>query len=219
MPIIMFVIILLVPFKSFAGQVEIRAGSGPLIHGRVTSLREARFKRIVAQENEFSCGSAALATLLDYHFGLHLTEREIMEEMFKNGNQKLIRRKGFSLLDLKKYAERKGYRTGGFKINMTQLKKVRIPAILLIRTRNYSHFVVFKKVLNNEVLLADPALGNRVMTLKDFAKAWNNVVLLIDGPKVGTPLGLSLEARMKPNGQSWRTYGIDLGFLRNPAEF
>lgn len=219
MRIIVIAVILLIPIKVLAGDVEVRAGSGPLIRGHVTSFREARFKKIVPQEMEFSCGAAALATLMNYHFGRQVTEKEIIEEMFNAGDQQLIRRKGFSLLDMKKYAEKKGYRTGGYKIDVQQIKNLSLPAILLIRTRNYSHFVVFKKVVDNEVLLADPALGNRVMTIEEFTKAWNNVVLLIDGQKNGKPPGLAMEGPNRADGESWRRHWVDLSFARNPAEF
>lgn len=219
MRIVLLALILLFPLKTLAGEVEVRAGSGPMLHKRVISFKEARFKRIVAQETEFSCGAAALATILNYHFGQRVTENEIVEEMKKGGDQEQMRKKGFSLLDIKKYAEKKGYKTGGFKLGIENIGNVQPPAIVLINTRNYSHFTVLKKVVDNDVLLADPALGNRVMSLKEFARAWNNIVLLIDGPKTGDPPGLSLEARKKPLGDSWRMQGIDLGFLKNPAEF
>ncbi|RXZ44926.1 hypothetical protein [Crenobacter cavernae] len=42
---------------------------------RVTSLREARFANVIEQKTDFSCGAAALGTLLNFAFGKKLTER------------------------------------------------------------------------------------------------------------------------------------------------
>lgn len=45
----------------------------------VTSIKEARFKDVIKQQFDFSCGSAALATLLTYHYDFAVTEMEIFD--------------------------------------------------------------------------------------------------------------------------------------------
>jgi ABC-type bacteriocin/lantibiotic exporter with double-glycine peptidase domain len=46
------------------------------------------------------------------------------------------------------------------------------PLIVPVRLRGYPHFVVFRGILGNRVLLADPAFGNRTMTVDRFERAW-----------------------------------------------
>ena len=71
------------------------SGIGGRYAVKVTSLKEARFKATTRQQYDFSCGSAALATLLTYHYGYPVTEQSVFEEMFVRGDQAKIQREGF----------------------------------------------------------------------------------------------------------------------------
>src|SRR3982751_2740067 len=66
----------------------------------VTSMVGRRFGTVVRQQYDFSCGSAALATLLRYHYEDPQTEQSVFLDMFRDGDQDQIRRLGFSLLDM-----------------------------------------------------------------------------------------------------------------------
>src|ERR1700744_3651505 len=72
---------------------------------RVTSLKEARYRGTVRQQYDFSCGSAAIATLLTYQYGYPMSEQIAFQQMFAEGDQQKIRREGFSLLDMKRFLE------------------------------------------------------------------------------------------------------------------
>jgi predicted double-glycine peptidase len=48
----------------------------------------------------------------------------------------------------------------------------RAPIIVPIDPTGYNHFVVFRGVMRNRVLLADPAYGNRTMTIEQFRRVW-----------------------------------------------
>lgn len=52
---------------------------------KVTSLKEARFRTTVRQQFDFSCGSAALATLLTHHYGHRVSEQAVFEAMYAQG--------------------------------------------------------------------------------------------------------------------------------------
>jgi uncharacterized protein len=41
-----------------------------------------------------------------------------------------------------------------------------------VRFNGYNHFVVFRGMRGNRVLLADPAFGNRTMLAEKFVAAW-----------------------------------------------
>src|SRR5262249_33684371 len=103
------------------GQLHVRAS--------VESMRDIRYHNIVAQQHDYSCGAASLATLLKYHYGKDVAESQIIVELFQSGDQEKIRKEGFSLLDLKRYAENHGYETKGFRISPDVLEQLAIPAI------------------------------------------------------------------------------------------
>jgi predicted double-glycine peptidase len=48
----------------------------------------------------------------------------------------------------------------------------RAPIMVPIDAFGYNHFVVFKGILGDRVLLADPAWGNRTMTIDKFERVW-----------------------------------------------
>ena len=57
----------------------------------VVSMKEARFVGTLHQQYDFSCGSAAVATLLTHHYGHKVTEAEVFQVMFEHGNRDKIR--------------------------------------------------------------------------------------------------------------------------------
>ncbi|HKJ87532.1 MAG TPA: cysteine peptidase family C39 domain-containing protein, partial [Gammaproteobacteria bacterium] len=131
-----------------------------------------------------SCGAATLATILKYQYGKPVTERQVAIGLMKRAryvkHPKLVQlRQGFSLLDLKRYADSKGYKGIGLgKLTLGGLVK-RVPVIVPVRLHGYNHFVVFRGISGDRVLLADPAWGNRTMLVDRFKDAW------IDYPKFG----------------------------------
>ena len=147
----------------------------------VTSLIGRRFETVVRQQYDFSCGSAALATLLRYHYDDPQTEQTIFLGMFRDGDQAQIRRLGFSLLDMKRYLAARGIAADGFKVSIEQIAKARVPGIALIDFDGYRHFVVVKGIDDRTLLLGDPSLGLRRETTTRFAKQWNGVFFIISG--------------------------------------
>ena len=146
----------------------------------VTSLREIPFRTVVRQQYDYSCGSAALATLLTYQYGDHVSEAEIFKAMYAIGDQAKIQKVGFSLLDLKKYLESRGYRADGYRLNAVQLTSFDRPGIAVVSVGDYRHFVVIKGVRNGKILVGDPAGGLRTFNAPDFEKIWNGIVFAIE---------------------------------------
>jgi predicted double-glycine peptidase len=143
----------------------------------VHSLMEVRQQNVVIQNWDLSCGAAALATILNYQHGESVSEREVATRMMSReeylANPMLVRlRQGFSLLDMKRFVDDRGYNGIGLgQMTLTHLVE-RAPVIVPIEAYGYQHFVVFRGLLDNRVLLADPAFGNRTMQLSDFESAW-----------------------------------------------
>src|SRR3954451_23242215 len=75
----------------------------------VTSLKQAKTGRTLIQKYDFSCGSAAVATLLTHHYNYPVTEEAVFKEMYENGDQEKIHKEGFSLLDMKRYLAAHGF--------------------------------------------------------------------------------------------------------------
>jgi hypothetical protein len=145
----------------------------------VVSMREARFQTIILQKFDYSCGSAALASLLTFHYGRPTSEDEVFKAMFATGDQAKIQREGFSLLDMKVHLARQGLVADGFKMTLDRLAKLGVPVITLINTGGYRHFVVIKGINEDDVVLGDPAQGVVIVKREDFEPAWSGVVLVI----------------------------------------
>lgn len=153
--------------------------NGMPVHITTSSLKEARFATTIRQQYDFSCGSAALATLLSYHYGYPVNEKIIFDKMFRDGDQKKIRAHGFSLLDMQRYLAQQGFRADGFELQFERLLEAKLPAIVLISENGYNHFVVIKGLKNGRVLLGDPSSGTRAISIKRFQQIWQNKLLFV----------------------------------------
>lgn len=162
------------------GIANILPGGG-IIHKKVVSMREARYIDIVQQQTDFSCGAAAVSTILKFAYARDVTEPEVVAGMLEVSDPVLARERGFSLLDIKRYLEKIGLRGRGYKISYNDLIQVKIPAIILLDLNGYKHFVVLKDATEHYVYLADPALGNKRMKRNEFIKSWNGVVFAVIG--------------------------------------
>jgi uncharacterized protein len=145
----------------------------------ITSMKAARFRAMVHQQYDFSCGSAALSTLLTYHYGFKVTEENVFVAMYEKGDQPKIRREGFSLFDMKRYLESQGFQADGFEAPLDKLESAGIPAIVLINENGYNHFVVLKGVRDGRVLIGDPSGGTRAMAQAAFERLWTNGILFV----------------------------------------
>lgn len=162
-----------------SASLDVRVPNSGGYSVRVTSLKEARFKTTVPQKFDFSCGSAATATLLTFQYGHPVSEAEVFKQMFAQGDQKLIRKEGFSLLDMQRYLASLGYQADGFELPLDKLHEQGLPAIVLLNDRGYRHFVVVKGMKAGRVLIGDPARGTRTMSREQFDRLWDNRVLFV----------------------------------------
>ena len=162
-----------------ASTLELSGINGGRYALEVTSLKEARFKATTRQQYDFSCGSAAVATLLTHHYDHPVTEQSVFEEMFANGDKKKIRSEGFSLLDMKTYLNARQFQADGFQLPLTKLLQSRLPAIVLISDKGYRHFVVIKGMSDGRILMGDPSTGTRAVSRIAFDAIWANKVLFV----------------------------------------
>jgi predicted double-glycine peptidase len=161
-----------------AGQAGLSTPGG-FVTVPVVSLREARFATVVRQERDYSCGSAAVATLLSFHYHRPIAEEAVFTAMYAAGDQQAIRANGFSLADMQRYLATLGLSSDGYKVPLGKLAEAGVPAITLITTKGYSHFVVIKGFKDGDVLVGDPAAGLKAMPRADFEAIWQGVIFVI----------------------------------------
>jgi predicted double-glycine peptidase len=179
---------------SAAGLVVSTGLAGPLSAAEpVRSIRERRNQQVVRQEFDISCAAAALATVLNFQHGERLTEREIALVLVDRPEYietpELVRlRQGFSLLDLKRYVDGRGYEGVGYgRLEYDNLLSL-APIIVPVDNVGYRHFVVYRGELGGTVICADPAYGNRTMSRARFERRW------LEFPELGR-VGFVVERR------------------------
>lgn len=190
-----------------ASAADVRFGGvvpgGGMINKHVVSMAEARYQYVVRQQTDFSCGAASLATILKFAYGLDVDEIAVMQGLLQVSNPEIVMRKGFSLLDLKNYVESQGFRARGYRVTLERLRAIRVPTIIMLNLDGYKHFVVFKRILDDQVFIADPALGNKALPLDKFMRAWETRVVFAvigSGFKRDTPL---LQVKKPPTARHW----------------
>jgi predicted double-glycine peptidase len=143
----------------------------------VRSVIELRQHNVVLQHWELSCGAAALATVLRYQYALPVTERMVALGLIDRAeylaNPDLVRlRRGFSLLDMKRYVDGLGFDGVGLgQLAFSDLLDL-APIIVPMNLQGFPHFVVFRGATSRTVLLADPAFGNVTMSRTKFLHGW-----------------------------------------------
>jgi predicted double-glycine peptidase len=178
----------------------------------VMSWRDIPFRTVVRQQYDYSCGSAAVATLLRFHYATPVGEGEVFQSMYDRGDQERIRSVGFSMLDMRTYLETRGFAADGLRLSLDRLATLGVPAIALITHNNYRHFVVVKGVSATHVLVGDPTFGLQTYTRADFEAVWNGVVLAVrQTPEDVAPPAYNRQEEWRP----WST--APLGAAQGPV--
>lgn len=184
---------------SFVGVLP----GGGQIKKPVVSMAEARYQYVVRQQTDFSCGAASLATILKYAYGMDVDEIIVMQGLLQVSDPKIVMQKGFSLLDLKRFAESLGLRARGYRVTPERLRTIRVPTIVMLNLNGYKHFVVLKRIVEDYAFIADPALGNKVLPLDEFMASWDTrtvFAVIGSGFKRDTKL---LQIKKPPTARHW----------------
>jgi predicted double-glycine peptidase len=184
---------------AFADNLRMIAPLAGNVSVPVVSMKEARFVRTLHQQYDFSCGSAAVATLLTHHYGHKVSEAEVFQAMFEHGDRDKIRAEGFSMLDMKRYLDAQGFPTIGVEASLDELANAKVPAIALINENGYAHFVVVKGVRAEDVVIGDPAMGTRVLGRTQFESyRMNNILLVVNERTELARFDLAEDWRVRP---------------------
>jgi predicted double-glycine peptidase len=211
--------------KNTQVPVYISTGFGTIkIMQKVKPHVEIKHRNIVKQRYDFSCGSATVSTLFNYYLNDPIDEKEAIKGLFEYGNKRnIIKNRGFSMLDIKKFANARGYKVLGYRTDLEGLVALGKPAIVTIVLGNYKHYVIFRGVKKGRVFLADPALGNTILSVKEFEKIWYKNIALVIEPKgkVENRLKISKEDEVMVDGEKLRTilFNQQIYNFTNPNEF
>jgi hypothetical protein len=150
----------------------------------IRSLKEIRDEGVVKQRWDVSCGAAALSTLLTYDFKDNTPETSIVVWLLHRVDAGRVRsRGGFSLLDLKHFAEARGYHAEAFSgMSIEDLALEKTSVIVPIRVKGFDHFVVVKGIYAGHVIVGDPGFGNMTMRVDRFEALWKNGIVFVVHP-------------------------------------
>src|SRR5579872_7199785 len=101
--------------ESKAAYFYVSDGTGGTYNVKGKTFLDRRYHDIFRQKFDFSCGSAALASLLTFHYNRPTNEATVIRFMYGVGDKAKIQREGFSLLDMKNYLQSVGLHSDGFR--------------------------------------------------------------------------------------------------------
>lgn len=157
-----------------------------------------RWRHVVRQQYDYSCGAAALATLIRYYFRDQATEDEILDDILGQLTQEEVavrKELGLTMLDLKRCAQRRGYQAEGVRIELSRLAELRGPVLVHLGSGRHSHFAVLRGIYDGQAYLADPSQGQIRLPVACFGEEWTGIALVLGKPGFGLPNNhpLSLE--------------------------
>lgn len=124
------------------------------------------FKGVDVQAHDYSCGSAALSTLIK---GIvensHASEEDIINAIGKDKEE------GYSPPELLNAAKKLGHEADWQYVKPSDLAGLKQPVILLIGlASSFPHYVVLKGIENGNVFFADPIRGNILSSYDELIK-------------------------------------------------
>jgi uncharacterized protein len=150
-----------------------------------------RQMHIVMQKRDYSCGAAALATILQYYWRDNVTEDQILLTIAKIltvDEMKDRIKKGLAISDIRRAAVDMGYLSTIGTLTFKQLSESKVPLIVGISPEGYDHFVVYRGVDCDYVYVADPIRGNIRIPIPEFVCQWQkNAALVVAKPDVDPP--------------------------------
>jgi ATP-binding cassette subfamily B protein len=121
-----------------------------------------------AQQSASDCGAACLVMVSRY-WGKRFSINRLRD--IAN-----VDRSGASLRGLSAAAETIGFSTRPVKASLDQLAKQKLPAIVHWEGK---HYIVLYEINKRNVIVADPAIGQRTLTHAEFKAKWTGYTLLV----------------------------------------
>lgn len=172
------------------------------INTKIKSWIEFKNENLVRQEYDYSCGSAALATIMRYFYDQNISEKIVLEEILaykgigSETKQELEERDfALSFFDLAQFAGSKNFKGIGLSLDKASLKELKLPVILFVKIRKNEHFTVYKGMDERYVYLADPSFGNIAISHAKFDEMFYQQNDLHNYGKILTIIPVDLQKR------------------------
>ncbi|MCR4392515.1 MAG: cysteine peptidase family C39 domain-containing protein [Candidatus Acetothermia bacterium] len=148
--------------------------------------RDLRYTEVVGQADWYTCGPAAVATLLTYCYDIPTSEAEALELaegfMRAQGLEPGPER-GINALALKQTLEAKGIPTKGYRVAPEALRdhfnRGGLPLIAHL-TEPQKHFALVIGMVGDQIVVADPSWGRSIIPFSALVKerGYREVVLV-----------------------------------------
>lgn len=187
-----------------AVSIALVAAGTTLISASPTSYHDLRYASVLEQTSEYTCGAAAVATLLTYFYGISTSERDVLELVYASmraRGERPTQGKGLTAYDLKGALAAKGIPSKGFLVKPAALQDyfVRggLPVIIHL-SKPEKHFVVVVGMVGNQIVIADPSWGRSIMpfTMLITKRGYRGVVLV---PIPSPELAIQVKTEQKKN--------------------
>lgn len=175
------------------GAPPIRDGDRRIAR-HVASWVDMQRRHVVMQQRDYSCGAAALATLVRYYLNDDRNEDYFLrqlDEILTPAEARDRVENGLAMSDLRRAAIRSGYEAVVAKMTLEKLLEAKVPLLVGIEVEGFKHFVVYRGCDGFWVYLADPIRGNTRVPAADFQDQWQKNLALAVAKK-----------GVKPNEQS-----------------
>lgn len=142
----------------------------PTIAVPITPYRTLRYEGVIGQTSYYTCGPAAVATLLTHYYGQPTAESEILElsEKAMEGSGKSAEERGVTALALRQALANKNIQARGMRLSLASLtdyfRQGGLPVVLHV-TKPQMHYVLAVGIVGDWVILADPSWGRRIQPL------------------------------------------------------
>jgi len=133
-----------------------------------STVRDLRYEGVVAQTTEYSCGAAALASLIALYFGIAATEGDVLvqaELVIRMRGSEPASLIGLTALDLRNASAAFGLRLVGYELAREQLEGYFVeggfPVVAHVREPR-PHYVIIAGMADAHFLICDPGWGRHV---------------------------------------------------------
>ncbi len=179
-----------------------------------------RYTGVVEQTDQYTCGAAAVATLLTYFYGISTSENDVLKLVYASmraRGERPTQGKGLTAYHLKEALTVQGVPSKGFLVKPAALQDyfVRggLPVIIHL-TKPEKHFEVAVGIIKEQIVLADPSWGRSVVPLTELVeqRGYSGVVLV----PIPSPAAAPQVTARQQSVLSWAAHRLmRLGQLRD----
>lgn len=181
------------------------------------TFHDRRFRDVLRQEYDMSCGIASVRTLLSVLGIDPPQERDLIVQRLATMTPERAARtitRGFSIADLRELLAMNGVQAVAIRGGLRQMMAVDRIGIVHLSTRDGDHFAVLHGLQTEDgrLVLLDPARGRLALKPYQFEAEWTGVALLVVSAGIGSP-----SIRLDPSRSAAVGIAGDLRRMSNPV--